>query len=217
MFKQNKTSRKQKLETIKIKIMKTMKTIFTLVLAVFVYGAVMASGNLRVNITGLNNSLTEVEILNAKMSMFEIEVKNEKGELVFYKETKSPATNYTRKYDFSKLENGVYFFTVKIDNESKETKFNMENGKMTLLKQTKMVEPVFMFDDNQFKLSFLNFEGENTSLTVYDSNRNQLYQKDLKSDFVTQHGLDFSKVNRGSYRAVLSAGNNAYSYDIFVD
>lgn len=194
-----------------------MKTIFTLMLAVFVYGSISASGNLRVNITDLNNSLTEVEILNAKMSMFEIDVKNEKGELVFFKETTSPATNYKRKYDFSKLENGVYFFTVKIDNESKETKFSVENGKMTVLKQTKMVEPVFIFDNSQLKLSYLNFDGENSSLTVYDSSRNELYRKNLSSDFVTQHGLDFSKVGRGSYRAVLSSGNNAFSYDIFVD
>ena len=194
-----------------------MKTIFTLVLAVFVYGSISASGNLRVNITDLKNSLTEVEILNAKMSMFEIDIKNEKGELVFYKETTSPATNYKRKYDFSKLENGVYLFTVKIDNELKETKFSVENGKMTVLKQTKMVEPVFIFDNSQLKLSYLNFDGENTLLTVYDSNRNELYRKNLSSDFVTQHGLDFSKVARGSYRAVLSSGNNAFSYDIFVD
>jgi hypothetical protein len=197
--------------------MKTMKTIFALVLAVFVYGSVNASGNLRVNITDLNNSLTEVEILNAKMSMFEIDVKNEKGELVFFKETTSPATNYKRKYDFSKLENGVYFFTVKIDNELKETKFRIENGKMTVLKQTKMVEPVFIFDDNQLKLSYLNFDGENSSFIVYDSNRNELYRKNLNSDFITQHGLDFSKATRGSYRAVLSSGNNVFSYDIFVD
>ena len=145
------------------------------------------------------------------------EVKNEKGELVFYKETKSPATNYKRKYDFSKLENGVYFFTVKMDNESKETKFNIDNGKMTVLKQTKMVEPIFMFNGNQLKLTYLNYEGEKTSLTVYDSNRNQLYKKDLNLDFVTQHGLDFSNAARGSYRAVMSAGNNAFSYDIYVD
>ncbi len=194
-----------------------MKTIFAVVLVVFVSTSVMASGNLRVSITELNNSLTEVEILNTKMSLFEIDVKNEKGELVLYKETKSPAINYKRKYDFSKLENGVYIFTVKIDKESKETKFNIKNGKMIVLKQTKMVEPLFIFDGNQLKVSYLNFEGENTSFTVYDLNRNQLYQKDLKTDFVTQHGLDFSKTARGSYRAVLSAGNNAYSYDILVD
>ncbi len=197
--------------------MKTMKTIFALVVAVFIYGGVIASGNLRVNITDLNNSLTEVEILNTKMSMFEIDVKNEKGELVFYKETKSLATNYKRKYDFSKLENGNYFFTVKIDNESKETKFNMDKGKMTVLKQTKMVDPVFIFSNNQLKLSYLNFEEEKTTLTVYDSNRNELYKKDLNSDFVIQNGLDFSKAARGSYSAVLSTGNYSHSYDIFVD
>ncbi|GAB1453299.1 hypothetical protein MASR2M47_33550 [Draconibacterium sp.] len=197
--------------------MKTVKTLFAFVLGIFIYGGAMASGNLRVNLTVLNNDLTKVEISNLNVSNFEIDVKNDRGDLVFYKETKSATNNYIRNYDFSKLENGIYFFTVKIDNEETETQFKIENGKMNILKEKKMVAPVFIFDNNQFKLSYLNFDGENTTLTVYDSSRNELYKKDLKSDFVTQHGLDFSKVKKGSYEAVLSSGNELYSYNILVD
>lgn len=197
--------------------MKTMKNLFAVVLAVLVYGGVMASGNLKVNLTALNNDLTQVEISNTKASVFEINVKNDKGDMVFYKETKSPVDNYKGVYDFSKLEDGTYFLTVEIDKESKETKFEIEKGRMNLVKQKKMVDPVFIFDNNQLKLSYLNFELENSTLTILDKNRNVLYQKDLNSDFVTQHGLDFSKASRGNYEAVLSSGFEVYSYNIYVD
>ena len=72
------------------------------------------------------------------------------------------------------------------------------------------------FSKNELKLTYLNFSEENTSLIVYDSSRNQLYEKDLKSNFVTQHGIDFSKAKSGNYEVVLSSGNEVYSYDVFI-
>jgi hypothetical protein len=197
--------------------MKTMKTIFALVIAGLIGNSAMASGNLRVNMTSGSKDLAEVEIMNVKMSTFEIEVKDEYGDVIFYKETKAPATNYKRNYDFSRLEDGTYFFTVKIDNEITETKFNIERSQVNVVEEKKMVDPVFVMDNKQLKLSYLNFAQENTKLIVYDRFRNSLYEKDLKSDFVTQHGLDFSKAPRGDYEVVLSSGNSVHSYDVFID
>jgi hypothetical protein len=85
------------------------------------------------------------------------------------------------------------------------------------VEEKKMVDPVFVMDNKQLKLSYLNFAQENTKLIVYDRLRNSLYEKDLKSDFVTQHGLDFSKAPRGDYEVVLSSGNSVHSYDVFID
>ena len=197
--------------------MKTMKTILTVLGASLLYVSAMATGNLRVNISAGNNDFTEVEISNPKMSMYEIDVKNDKGEVVFYKETQAPALSYKRLYDFSLLEDGTYFFRVKVDKESNETKFIIENGNMIVLEEKKTVEPIFLFENKQLKLTYLNFVGENATLTVYGKNSDQLYQKELKSNFVTHHGLDFSKAARGSYEAVLSSGNEVYSYNIFID
>lgn len=194
-----------------------MKTIFAVVIAGLIGSSAMASGNLRVNMTSGSKDLAEVEIFNVKMSTYEIDVKDDRGEVIFYKETKAPATNYKRNYDFSRLDDGNYFLTVKIDNESTETKFKIEKGQLNVVEERKMVDPVFVFDNNQLKLSYLNFAGDNTSLIVYDSYRNELYKKDLKSDFVTQHGLDFSKSPRGEYEIVLSSGNSIHSYDVFID
>jgi hypothetical protein len=202
---------------LKIRIMKTMKTILAVVVAGVIGNNVMASGNLKVNMASGSKDLAAVEISNVKMSTFEIDVKDVNGDVVFYKETKAPATSYKRNYDFSRLEDGTYFFTVKIDNEATETKFNIKRGQLNVVEKRKMVDPVFVFDNKQLKLSYLNFEGGNTSLVVYDRNRNSLYEKDLKSDFVTQHGIDFSKTPRGNYEVVLSSGNEVHSYDVFID
>lgn len=197
--------------------MKTMKTLFAVVITSLIGSGAMASGNLKVNIASGSKDFAKVEISNVKMSTFEIDVTDENGELVFYKETNAPANSYKRNYDFSKLEDGTYFFNVKIDNESTETKFDIKRGQLNVVKEKKMVDPVFVFDNKELKLSYLNFNGDNTTLIVYDSSRTPLYEKDLKSDFVTQHGVNFSKVPRGNYEVVLSSGNEIHSYDVSID
>ena len=194
-----------------------MKTILAVVVAGLIGTSAMASGNLRVNIAPGMNEKTEVEISNVKMSTFKIDVTDESGEVIFTKETKSPANNYKRSYDFSRLEDGTYFFTVKVDNETTETKFDIERGKMTVIEERKMLDPVFLMDNKQLKLSYLNFEKESTKLYIYDKSRNPVYEKDLKSEFVMQHGVDFSKAPRGNYEVVLSSGNSLHSYDVFID
>jgi hypothetical protein len=198
--------------------MKTMKTFFALLIStLFLGGSAMASGNLKLNISGAGNDLAEVEITNAKISTFEIEVVNEYGETVFVKETKAPANNYKRKYDFSKLEDGTYYFTVKIDNESSKTKFDIKGGEIKILEEMKMVDPVFIFEDDLLKLTYLNFAGENTTVFVYDRYGNELFSKDLKSTFAMHHGVDFSNAAKGSYEVVLSNINEIHSYDVFID
>jgi hypothetical protein len=197
--------------------MKTMKNLFAAAIAVLIVNGAMASGNLKVNIASGSYELAEVEISNVKMSTFEIDVKDENGEVVFYKETKTPSTNYKRNYDFSNLEDGNYFLRVKIENESVETKFNIKRGELSVLEEKKEVDPVFVLENKELKLTYLNFSGENASLAVYDSRRNQLYDKELKSDFALHHGIDFSKVPKGKYEVVLSGGDKVHSYDVFID
>ena len=197
--------------------MKTRMTILTVVLVGLFGTTAMASGNLRVNIAPGNNEMADVAISNLKMSTFKISVTDEYGDVIFNKETKSPANDYKRNYDFSRLEDGTYFFTVRVDNESTETKIDIDRGQIKIIEEKKRIDPVFLMDNKQLKLSYLNFGQENTNLYVYDKYRNLVYEKDLKSGFVTQHGIDFSKSPRGNYEVVLSSGNDVHSFDVFID
>lgn len=197
--------------------MKTLKTFLAVIFATFIVNVAMASGNLKVNLSSVDNELTAVEISNVKMSTFEIEVEDINGETVFQKKTKAPASTYKRTYDFSKLEDGVYYFNVKIDNELTETKFNIVRGELTVLEEKKSLDPIFIFDNKQLKLSYLNFAGDKSTLTVYDNLGNEVYVKDLKSEFVTNHGLDFSNTRNGKYQVVLTSGYNYHTYNVHLD
>lgn len=194
--------------------MKTGKLFLALILATFTATSVMATGNLKMNISTGDTEEAVVEISNLKTSVFQIDVKDEYGDVIFYKKTKVPSTNYKRIYDFSRLEDGTYSMTVKIDRELTQKRFDIRNGKVNVLAEKKVVEPFFIHDNQQFKMSYLNFAGEDVKLYVYDNNRNEIYKKHFTSDFTIHHGLDLSKLPRGNYEFVLSSGNEIFDYRI---
>lgn len=194
-----------------------MKTIFAALVLLFVSVGVSASGNLKVNLNGANSDMATVKISNTQMSTFEIEVSDESGNVLFTKQTTAPSSIYDRNYDFSALDNGIYFLTVKVANETNETKFSINNGEFKVLEESKTLKPVFSLDDKKLKMTFLNFSAEESTLIVYDDKRNELYTKELSADFNIQHGLDMSKLPKGSYEIVLSTESDLYDYNVLID
>lgn len=197
--------------------MKNVKAVFIVAVLVFISGTVMATGNLKVNVIPGEKNETVVRISNINQSHYEIELENEYGDIVFYKETNSPSTTYSQLYDFSMLDDGKYNFTVKVDNEKEVNTLKIKNGKIEVLNQRKEVEPFFLMKDNRLELSYLNFGKENIKLVVYDGRTHELlYEKKLNSDFAINYGLDFSKLKSGKYDAVLASGSNFYEYEVTI-
>lgn len=193
--------------------MKNLKSILTGLALVLVTGAVWATGNMKVNIVPAENEKAVVQILNVAESNYEIELKNETGDLVFYKKTDAPSANYARHYDFSMLEDGNYSLTVKGDNEKMENYLKIEKGTVEVLNQRKEVAPFFTVRDNRLEVSYLNFELENLKVMVYDNNT-LLFEKNLEPEFAVNYGLDLSNLQSGTYDAVLVAENSSFEYQI---
>lgn len=198
--------------------MKKLKTSLVLLSLVLVSGAVMATGNLKVNVTPVKSEKAVVNVSNTAQSHFEIEIRNDVGDLVFYKETNSPSKSYVKLYDFSNLEDGLYTFTVKLDKQVSTNNLDISNGNVTVESERKDAEPYFTLENNKLKMSFLNFEKEDVKLYLYDNSNNELVmEKDLESDFAITYGLDFTQVKNGNYDAVLTSENKYYTYNIVVD
>jgi len=123
--------------------MKSFKSILMGTALVLISGAVLASGNLQVNIVPVAKNKTKVYATNVEKSKFEIEVKNEKGATVYYKRTVTPESTYAKYYNFSMLGNGDYTLTVKVDDELLESTLRVQNGQVEVVKQRKEVEPFF--------------------------------------------------------------------------
>ena len=191
-------------------IMKTMKTTMIAAAILFMANFTYASGNVRTNMAPSTNESAYVEITNATYTQFEIDVKDQFGDVIFSKKTTEPVNNYKRKYDFSALEDGTYTLSVKSEKEKNETQFKIERGDITVINERKTLEPLFKFDNNIWKISYLNFPLEKMGIYIYDRSNSLIFEKKLNPEFAVHAGLDLSKLRPGEYEIVFATG-----FDIF--
>ncbi|WP_319272042.1 hypothetical protein [uncultured Draconibacterium sp.] len=190
------------------------KVLFTVALVLFA-GAAMATGNLSVNISEGEGAEAHVRVTNAVESQFEMEIRNMNNDIVYYKQIQQPLKLVLNTFDFSALSNGEYTFTVKLDKEMNRSVLAVKDGDVKVLDQTKQVDPYFGFNNEQLKISYLNHAANDVVLYVYDAKTNRLiHEDDLGSGFAVNHAIDLSKLNKGSYEAVLVSSNGTYEYDI---
>jgi hypothetical protein len=192
--------------------MKTVKTTLLIFAAAIVTNFVSATGNLSVNIAPAGAGLALVEITNLDKSNFDIELKDQYGEVIFSKKSEETSA-YKKAYDLSQLVNGTYHLTVEIDKERIDNKLVLKDGLIMKHDQKKMIEPYFMFVENKFKMSYLNFHGEDMKLMVYKGNE-LISEKELDYSFAVEQGLDFSKAERGEYRVVFRSGDRFFGYNV---
>ena len=199
-----------------MKNMKTLKAIFATLIAVFTVSAVSASGGLNVNVSDseTNADVTVVDISTATMSTFEIEIMDIYGDNIYSMETEAPRNSLTKKYDFSAMENGEYWYSVKIDNEKILKKIKIEDGNAEVLNVRKTVEPHFKMDEKTLKISFLNPQLEKVKLYVYDENNNLLMESNLGTDFSIHQAVSFSDLKYGDYDVVIANDLDVYEYNV---
>jgi hypothetical protein len=150
-----------------------------------------------------------------KFEVFEIEVEDEYGQTLYSKTTEAQA-DYNRKYDFSALEDGVYFFNVKHGNEYYTKRFQLESGEVTVLEERKVVEPYFVQKGDKVKMSYLNFPNEDMSIYVYDDS-GLLHEENLKNEFAVHKSIDMSELRSGEYRIVFASGYEIFEKDITIE
>ena len=195
--------------------MKKVKSVLLGVVLIFVTGAVMATGNLKVEICSVEKNRTVVDISNVEESIYEVELTNKNGDIVYYKKSEAPSNVYRMYFDFSKISEGEYNLTVSIGNEKNVNTLRISKGQVELADQRKELEPFFTVKGNRLELSYLNFAKEDLKLMVYGNNM-LLFEKNLNPDFSVNYALDFSYLKSGNYNAVLSGANNSYEYTVKV-
>ena len=196
--------------------MKTMKNSLLTAVFTLIAGSLFASGNLKVTMTQSGSKEAVVEASNVYAEVYEIEVRDEYGDLIFFKETESYGTDYQRKYDFSALENGRYYMNVKHGNETFIKHFQLERGNIETLSTAKKIEPFFEFTNNVWKMSYLNLSQEDMGIYIYDR-KGLVHEKDLKSGFTVNEGFDLSNLDPGNYSIVFTAGSDVYEKNVTVE
>lgn len=196
-----------------------MKALFVALFATFTVGAALASGggNLKVDMTSSDSNLTMVEISTAKLSHFEIDLTNSYGKKLYSMKTTAPTNDFNKKYDFSKLEDGIYWYSVKMDKETTTKKLEMDNGTLEVLEIRKSIEPTFTYKDKILKVSYLNLQEEDAKLYVYDSSNKLLTKAEIGSDFAIHKAVDFTDKKKDTYNVIITNSMEVHEYTVSVE
>ncbi len=192
--------------------MKTMKLLIT-VTAVMIVAIVTAVEKPKMDVIPLNADQAIVSITNENPALFEMSIETNKGELVYYKQTTKASTEYKKTFDFANLQNGSYVLKLKVNDTGVLREFEVSNKEILVGDSKMKYDPYFSFKDNVLKFSYLNFDQENFSVSIY--NGDELYfNKRVGKDFTIQEGFNLSKLEKGNYKVVLSSFNNQYVYNL---
>lgn len=193
--------------------MKTMLKVTFLFALVAFANTLFASGNLKVNILPLNAEKAVVAISTLSNSNFNITIADDKGQIVYYQENSNPGENYRKVYNFSDLEDGTYKLTVVSDDVTSERQFKKSHRIINVGEEKTTLEPYFGYEDGILRCSYLNFNKENMTIRFFKNNE-LIYTKNIGHYFNMQEAMNLSKLDKGKYEAVLTAGGNDYSYPI---
>ncbi|WP_340111638.1 hypothetical protein [Maribellus mangrovi] len=192
--------------------MKTIKFLSTVV-AVSIVAIATAVEKPKMNVVPLTPDRAVVSIHNNEAAVFELSIVANNGDLVYYKQSAKPLNSYQKVYDFKELENGNYTLTLKVNDTRLSKEFEVATSGIYVGESKMRFDPYFAFSDDVLKLSYLNFDGENYALNIYDEN-GLVYKTKLGSDFNMVNGYDLSALASGSYNVVLSSANNEFTYSL---
>ena len=167
----------------------------------------------KVNVVPLSTDRAIVSIENENPAQFEVSIEAKNGDLVYYKQTNEPITDYRKVYDFADLEAGNYVFNLKVNDTSVSNEFSVSSKGIVIGEKKMRFAPYFNYEEGVLQLSYLNFDKEPLKLNFYN-NQGLVYQTELGKDFNIATGYDLSKLEKGNYKVVLSSYSNEYAYDL---
>lgn len=193
--------------------MKTMLKVTLLFALVAFANTLFATGNLKVNMLPINAEKAVVAISTLSNSNFSITIVDEENRIVYYQEATDQGAGYRKVYNFSDLDDGTYKLTVESNDLSSERQFQKSHGAIKVGEEKTTLEPFFGYEDGILRCSYLNFTKENMTLHFFE-NDELIYAKNFGRNFNVQQALDLTKLDKGSYVAILVAGEKQFSYPI---
>jgi hypothetical protein len=152
-----------------------------------------------------------VAIAQDEATKQELTIANEDGQVVYSSQPRKTGTNLVKIFNLSNLENGNYTFKFKNGTSTVKREVLIENGNVSVQPLVTEYAPVFAFDKNILKVSYMNYLNKNVVLYVYDD-EDLIFKSSLGKDFSMQRGFDFSKLERGEYNVVLASADEKYAY-----
>jgi len=194
--------------------MKNLKIGLLLFLGVLATSSTKAMGTVRINLVPGEQEKLMVDVLEAPGSLYQVELKDNKGDIVFYDTKESDSYDNKSVYNLSDLHNGKYTFEVKLGNENDMKDLVVNNKTVRIVNQEEQISPYFKRDGKYLEFSFPNLEDNNVRVLLYNNDsKHWIFQERISPEFDIQQALNLEKLRPGSYKAVLISGNGRYDYN----
>ncbi|WP_319479637.1 hypothetical protein [uncultured Draconibacterium sp.] len=192
--------------------MKTIKFLTT-VMAMAIVAVATAVEKPKMDIVPLSEDRAVVSILNSAEVLFELSIRAEGGELVYYKQASSPSLTYQKIFDFKNIEDGDYAMDLRVNDTRLIKDIKVSSEGITVGESKMRIDPYFGFSNNVLKLTYLNFDQEDLSLNIYDES-GLVYESKLGQDFNIAKGFDLAALDAGQYEVILTSKNDDFSFSL---
>ncbi|WP_218944463.1 T9SS type A sorting domain-containing protein, partial [Maribacter luteus] len=112
------------------------------------------------------------------------------GNIIFTESLEDNA-EYTKKFNLSSLESGVYF--LEVEDAIKETAFtiSIEDTDVAIKDRAEKNKPVFVEKEGMVYLNLLNLSKEDVAITVYDGNERTVAKEILENQAIVEKAFNF--------------------------
>ncbi|WP_249983603.1 hypothetical protein [Polaribacter sp. Z022] len=183
----------------------------SILLVALMFGTLISYANNDTNSTDNKAKKTvKVEFKNVRKGQ-SLTIKNENGLKVYTQEI-TTSGNFSRTFDFSALENGVYTAELNKDFEIIIKEFYVKNGLVTFLNNsnTKLFKPVIRAKENLIYVSKLAFNNKPLNVVIY-YNGEAILSDNVKGDDLLKRTYKLSENKKGEYKVFVSSDNRTYS------
>jgi len=145
-------------------------------------------------------------------------IENENG-LTVYREKIKNTGNYSKTFDLTNLEDGLYTTELEKDFESVVTKIKIENGKATFLESNKkkIFKPTVKTNGNLVLISKIAFDNNPVNIDLY-YNGNLINSETVKGgdNGLVNRVYKLSESEKGNYQVIIKSDNKVYTKDLTI-
>lgn len=157
------------------------------------------------------NAHAAVTIANIGEGKYELSVESRDGDDIYYNEYLTSVSQFSKVFDFSKLEDGDYTFKLNTRSGLKERHFVVKDGEIQV-NYAREIKPSFSSTGHKALVEFENALENDVMVSVYNVAGEELVSKTIKKEEGRKF-FDFSEVVAGEYKIVVYSGNKEYAFN----
>lgn len=182
--------------------MKTKNWTFT-VLAILIATMGYATEIPQMNVVKAENQKALIAYKASFNTTLEVTLTNCEGEILYFKRTEKPQSEYRKIFDFAELGNGKYNVSINYGNQSINRELTIKNKRLEVGTAIRMYEPFLTMKDGKLNLSHLNVPMKNVYLNIYNKGEH-VSGANLGKQMAIQKCIDMSTLQGGEYEVVVT-------------